>query len=165
MIQSVDNEIVLWEPKTKEQSPGESSVDILQKYPVPECDIWFIKFSCDYHYKAAAIGNREGKIFVWELQSSPPALIARYKLFFSVVSFCSISPQFYCVWAVGFCVWELNTPSSITQLLHISGYRINTLNLQLGKLPCLLMEAPSLLAPRRDKSGDGMHVILKHDSP
>ncbi|KAE8637212.1 hypothetical protein CSA_021115 [Cucumis sativus] len=47
------------------------TVDILQKYPVPECDIWFIKFSCDFHYNAAAIGNREGKIFVWELQSSP----------------------------------------------------------------------------------------------
>ncbi|GMP51661.1 hypothetical protein CsSME_00017806 [Camellia sinensis var. sinensis] len=77
LSKSVDNEIVLWEPKMKEQSPGEGSVDILQKYPVPECDIWFIKFSCDFHYNAAAIGNREGKIFVWELQSSPPVLIAR----------------------------------------------------------------------------------------
>ncbi|KAM7492669.1 hypothetical protein LguiA_035590 [Lonicera macranthoides] len=77
MSKSVDNEIVLWEPKMKEQSPGEGSADILQKYPVPECDIWFIKFSCDFHYNAAAIGNREGKIFVWELQSSPPTLIAR----------------------------------------------------------------------------------------
>ncbi|XP_073114095.1 polycomb group protein FIE1 isoform X4 [Elaeis guineensis] len=77
LSKSVDNEIVLWEPKTKEQSPGEGAVDILQKYPVPECDIWFIKFSCDFHYNAAAIGNREGKIYVWELQSSPPVLIAR----------------------------------------------------------------------------------------
>ncbi|KAL4201579.1 hypothetical protein AMTRI_Chr02g216830 [Amborella trichopoda] len=51
--------------------------DILQKYPVPECDIWFIKFSCDFHFNAAAVGNREGKIYVWELQSSPPTLIAR----------------------------------------------------------------------------------------
>ncbi|KAL0306421.1 UNVERIFIED_CONTAM: Polycomb group protein FIE1 [Sesamum radiatum] len=75
--QSVDNELVLWEPKMKEQSPGEGTVDILQKYPVPECDIWFIKFSCDFHYKAAAVGNREGKIYVWEVQSSPPVLIAR----------------------------------------------------------------------------------------
>lgn len=100
-VQSVDNEIVLWEPKMKEQSPGEvrifsclcpsetltfvcslfysdwkfkschfalfsfkcflvisvqGSVDILQKYPVPECDIWFIKFSYDFHYNSAAIG-------------------------------------------------------------------------------------------------------------
>ncbi|KAL6658850.1 hypothetical protein ACP70R_002890 [Stipagrostis hirtigluma subsp. patula] len=74
---SVDNEIVLWEPKTKEQSPGEGSIDILQKYPVPECDIWFIKFSCDFHFNQLAIGNREGKIYVWEVQSSPPVLIAR----------------------------------------------------------------------------------------
>ncbi|XP_050139804.1 polycomb group protein FIE1-like isoform X2 [Malus sylvestris] len=56
---------------------SKGTVDILQKYPVPECDIWFIKFSCDFHYNAAAIGNREGKIFVWELQSSPPVLIAK----------------------------------------------------------------------------------------
>lgn len=35
----------------------QGTVDILQKYPVPECDIWFIKFSCDFHYKAAAVGN------------------------------------------------------------------------------------------------------------
>ncbi|MBA0668392.1 hypothetical protein Goklo_001313 [Gossypium klotzschianum] len=56
---------------------SKGTADILQKYPVPECDIWFIKFSCDFHYNAAAIGNREGKIFVWELQSSPPVLIAR----------------------------------------------------------------------------------------
>ncbi|MCI28619.1 polycomb group protein FIE2-like, partial [Trifolium medium] len=54
---SVDNEIVLWEPKVKEQSAGEGTVDILQKYPVPECDIWFIKFSCDFHFNAAAIGK------------------------------------------------------------------------------------------------------------
>uniref|UniRef100_A0A0E0EHN4 Uncharacterized protein n=1 Tax=Oryza meridionalis TaxID=40149 RepID=A0A0E0EHN4_9ORYZ len=74
---SVDNEIVLWEPKTKEQSPGEGSIDILQKYPVPECDIWFIKFSCDFHFNQLAIGNREGKVYVWEVQSSPPVLTAR----------------------------------------------------------------------------------------
>ncbi|OWM81241.1 hypothetical protein CDL15_Pgr007279 [Punica granatum] len=77
LSKSVDNEIVLWEPKMKEQSPGEGTVDILQKYPVPECDIWFIKFSCDFHYQSVAIGNREGKIYVWELQSSPPVLTAR----------------------------------------------------------------------------------------
>ncbi|KAK1308256.1 Polycomb group protein FIE2 [Acorus calamus] len=55
LSKSVDNEIILWEPKIKDQSPGEGTVDILQKYPVPECDIWFIKFSCDFHYNAAAI--------------------------------------------------------------------------------------------------------------
>ncbi|PWA74234.1 polycomb group protein FIE2 [Artemisia annua] len=77
LSKSVDNEFILWEPKMKEHSPGEGTVDIIQKYPVPESDIGFIKLSFDFHYNAAAIGNKEGKIFVWELQTRPPTLIAR----------------------------------------------------------------------------------------
>eukprot|EP00253_Pinus_taeda_P025317 PITA_25317 len=64
-------------PTNKEKSTSDGVVDILQKYPVPECDIWFIKFSCDFHYNSMAVGNREGKVYVWELQPSPPNLIAR----------------------------------------------------------------------------------------
>lgn len=79
LSKSVDNEIVLWEPlyKVPGTTSNEGKVDILQKYPVPECDIWFIKFSCDFHFNTLAIGNREGKVLVWEAQSSPPNLIAR----------------------------------------------------------------------------------------
>ncbi|KAJ1267159.1 hypothetical protein BS78_07G035300, partial [Paspalum vaginatum] len=74
---SVENEILLWEPKPKERSHGEGSVDILQKYPVPQCDMWFMKFSCDFHFNQLAIGNCKGEIFVWDLQSCPPDLTAR----------------------------------------------------------------------------------------
>ena len=35
----------------------QGSIDVLQKYPVPDCDIWFIKFSCDFHFNQLAIGN------------------------------------------------------------------------------------------------------------
>lgn len=78
LSKSVDNEIVLWEPLTKEHGgSNDGSVDVLQKYPVPDCDIWFIKFSCDFHYNSLAIGNREGKVYVWELQTSPPNLLAK----------------------------------------------------------------------------------------
>ncbi|CAM6102314.1 unnamed protein product [Calypogeia fissa] len=77
LSKSVDNEIVVWEPLLKEHSGTEGVVDVLQKYPVPECDIWFIKFSCDFHFNTLAIGNREGKVFVWEPQSSPPNLLAK----------------------------------------------------------------------------------------
>ncbi|CAM6101382.1 unnamed protein product [Calypogeia fissa] len=77
LSKSVDNEIVVWEPLLKEHSGTEGAVDVLQKYPVPECDIWFIKFSCDFHFNTLAIGNREGKVFVWEPQSSPPNLLAK----------------------------------------------------------------------------------------
>eukprot|EP00249_Psilotum_nudum_P014713 c24960_g1_i5 orf=731-1816(-) len=68
LSKSVDNEIVLWEPLMKEHGgSNDGSVDLLQKYPVPDCDIWFIKFSW----------NREGKVYVWELHSSPPNLVAK----------------------------------------------------------------------------------------
>ncbi|PAN34236.1 hypothetical protein PAHAL_6G076500 [Panicum hallii] len=77
LSKSVEHEIVLWEPKIKENSPGEGSIDILQKYPVPKCDNWFIKFSCDFHFNQLAIGNCEGAIYLWEVQSSPPVLTAR----------------------------------------------------------------------------------------
>ncbi|KAG0553662.1 hypothetical protein M758_12G029000 [Ceratodon purpureus] len=80
LSKSVDHEIVLWEPlqyKVAGSTENEGKVDVLQKYPVPDCDIWFIKFSCDMHFENLAIGNREGRVFVWEVQSSPPKLIAK----------------------------------------------------------------------------------------
>ncbi|KFK39391.1 fertilization-independent endosperm protein [Arabis alpina] len=77
LSKSVDNEILLWEPQLKENSPGEGTSDVLQRYPIPLCDIWFIKFSCDLHFNALAIGNQEGKIYVWDLKSCPPVLITK----------------------------------------------------------------------------------------
>ncbi|CAK9225721.1 unnamed protein product [Sphagnum troendelagicum] len=79
LSKSVDNEIVLWEPLYKEPgiTANEGKVDVLQKYPVPDCDIWFIKFSCDFHFNTLIIGNRDGKVLVWEAQTSPPTLIAK----------------------------------------------------------------------------------------
>jgi polycomb protein EED len=79
LSKSVDNEIVLWEPlyKVPGTTANEGKVDVLQKYPVPECDIWFIKFSCDFHFNNLSVGNREGKVFVWDVQSSPPLLVAK----------------------------------------------------------------------------------------
>jgi polycomb protein EED len=73
----VDNEILLWEPQLKENSPGEGASDVLLRYPVPMCDIWFIKFSCDLHLSSVAIGNQEGKVYVWDLKSCPPVLITK----------------------------------------------------------------------------------------
>ncbi|WVZ00223.1 hypothetical protein V8G54_026292 [Vigna mungo] len=72
LSKSVDDEIMLWEPKVKEEITGTGAFDVLQKYPIPACDIWFIKFSCDFHFNIATVGNRTGKIYVWELQLSHP---------------------------------------------------------------------------------------------
>ncbi|GBG75800.1 hypothetical protein CBR_g21046 [Chara braunii] len=75
LSKSVDNEIVLWKPpKVLGNGHSDGSVDVLQKYAVPECDIWFMKFSMDFHCTTLTIGNREGKIFVFEPQNSPLAI-------------------------------------------------------------------------------------------
>ncbi|KHN27974.1 Polycomb group protein FERTILIZATION-INDEPENDENT ENDOSPERM, partial [Glycine soja] len=57
LSKSVDNEMILWGPKVKEQTPGEGVVDVLHKYPIPDCNIWFIKFSCDFHFNIVAVGT------------------------------------------------------------------------------------------------------------
>ncbi|EFJ32504.1 hypothetical protein SELMODRAFT_143777 [Selaginella moellendorffii] len=77
LSKSVDNEIVLWEPIFREHSSNDGAVDVIQKYPVPDWDIWFIKFSCDFYFSTMSIGNREGKVVVWDLQSSPPGFVAK----------------------------------------------------------------------------------------
>ncbi|XP_010236415.2 polycomb group protein FIE2 [Brachypodium distachyon] len=77
LSKSVDDEIVLWKPEINDKNPAENSIDVLQKYPVPYCDVWFIKFSCDFHFNHLAIGNRKGEIYVWDVQASPPVLVTR----------------------------------------------------------------------------------------
>lgn len=68
-------------------------------------------------------GNREGKIFVWELQSSPPVLIARLICFSLHVKY---NPQSVYWWPY--------------ILLYISGCLMLSQNLPLDRLPCPMME-------------------------
>ncbi|KAJ0264589.1 WD40 repeat-containing protein [Hirschfeldia incana] len=75
LSKSVENEILLWEPHIKENSPEEGTSDVLLRYPIPNCSHWFIKFSCDLFLNYLSIGNEEGKIYVWDLKSCPPVLV------------------------------------------------------------------------------------------
>ncbi|CAH8361978.1 unnamed protein product [Eruca vesicaria subsp. sativa] len=75
LSKSVENEILLWEPIVKENSPGEGTSEVILRYPIPNCNIWFIKFSCDFFLNYLSIGNQEGKIYVWDLKSFPPVLV------------------------------------------------------------------------------------------
>ncbi|CAI5955897.1 unnamed protein product [Closterium sp. NIES-64] len=82
LSKSVDNEVILWrwchKPGTEPGSahPAEGTLDILQRYPVPDCGFWFIKFDLDYMANIMAIGNCVGKVYVYDLQSSPPILLS-----------------------------------------------------------------------------------------
>ncbi|CAH8358361.1 unnamed protein product [Eruca vesicaria subsp. sativa] len=75
LSKSVENEILLWEPEIKENSREEGTSDVLIRYPIPNCNHWFIKFSCDLSLNYLSIGNQKGKIYVWDLQSCPPVLV------------------------------------------------------------------------------------------
>ncbi|KAF2555744.1 hypothetical protein F2Q68_00017067 [Brassica cretica] len=75
LSKSVENEILLWEPILKENFPEEGTSDVLLKYPIPNCNLCFIKFSCDLFLNYLSIGNQEGKIYVWDLKSCPPVLV------------------------------------------------------------------------------------------
>lgn len=86
---SVDNEVVAWKwtqkpengPMERDQPSStapfinhikQGSVDILQKYAVPECDIWFIRFTLNFASNLLAIGNRDGKVFLYDVEHCPP---------------------------------------------------------------------------------------------
>ncbi|KAL0743064.1 hypothetical protein Bca4012_084577 [Brassica carinata] len=70
------NEILLWQPQLKENSPGEGALNVLLTYPIPDCCHPFLKFSCDLSMNFVSIGNDKGKIYVWDLKSFPPVLVA-----------------------------------------------------------------------------------------
>ncbi|XVF77596.1 hypothetical protein PTKIN_Ptkin14bG0058400 [Pterospermum kingtungense] len=128
---------------------SEGTADIFQKYPVPECDIWFIKFSCDFHYNAAALvsfmldlpENREGKIFVWVLQSSPSVLIAKFALFLLT----GAERKFL-----------IGVFNGVCYVFSLLGYLMRSQSLQLDERPCPLREAPFSVAVRMGRYGTGM---------
>eukprot|EP00051_Salpingoeca_urceolata_P009516 m.115383 g.115383 ORF g.115383 m.115383 type:complete len:118 (-) comp16342_c0_seq2:47-400(-) len=43
-------------------------VDIMFRYPLYGCDIWYVRFSLDNSGQMLALGNQEGKLFVWDLR-------------------------------------------------------------------------------------------------
>jgi len=73
---SCENSIVCWKPgqlDDRSDKNDESSSTIIHKLQLKECDIWFIRFSMDGDGKSLALGNRTGKVFVWDLDVEDPA--------------------------------------------------------------------------------------------
>ena len=49
----------------------------MQEYPFAEADIWFIRFALDFKMGLLAVGNRQGKVYVWEANTCPANLVAK----------------------------------------------------------------------------------------
>ncbi|XP_056867067.1 polycomb group protein FERTILIZATION-INDEPENDENT ENDOSPERM-like [Raphanus sativus] len=75
LSKSMTDKILLWQPQLKENSPGEVTLDVLCRYPIPKSYLGHIKFSCDLPMNYVSIGNQKGKIYVWDLKTRPPVLI------------------------------------------------------------------------------------------
>lgn len=68
LSKSCENNIILWKIATddkKEKSPFE----IMHRFEVPDCEIWYIRFGLDHKMQFMALGNQVGKIFIWDLTS------------------------------------------------------------------------------------------------
>lgn len=78
LSKSCENAIVCWRPGKLENSTDlslptkyttDTTCSIMENFQVKDCEIWFSRFSIDRGMKYLALGNRFGKIYIFDLDS------------------------------------------------------------------------------------------------
>ncbi|XP_065085687.1 polycomb protein eed-B [Ochlerotatus camptorhynchus] len=75
LSKSCENTIVCWKAgkiDDVEVKNNDTTTTVLTTLEYKECDIWFIRFSLDYWQKFLALGNQNGKTYIWELDTDDP---------------------------------------------------------------------------------------------
>lgn len=62
LSKSTANKIVLWSPRY-----DGSPLLILKEYLYSNAELWFMKFSCDEAMTRVAVGNKNGRLYVWNI--------------------------------------------------------------------------------------------------
>ncbi|BES91710.1 WD domain, G-beta repeat [Nesidiocoris tenuis] len=76
LSKSTENNIILWQPgkigSEEKEINRNDDCSIVRKFGLQGCDIWFVKFTFEYNRKLLAVGNKVGKVFVWDLDVPHP---------------------------------------------------------------------------------------------
>lgn len=79
LSKSCENSIVMWKPGKisqdldtflpKNQMVSDSSTTIIHEFDYTHGEIWYMRFSMDFDQKTIALGNMNGKTYVWDIDS------------------------------------------------------------------------------------------------
>ncbi|XP_037953265.1 polycomb protein esc-like [Teleopsis dalmanni] len=75
LSKSCENEIVCWKRGDLDDTvlkPNDTTATVLHRFPIKDCDIWFIRFEFNFSHKMMALGNQQGVTYVWEMGVEDP---------------------------------------------------------------------------------------------
>eukprot|EP00039_Didymoeca_costata_P003920 m.70499 g.70499 ORF g.70499 m.70499 type:complete len:417 (-) comp12139_c0_seq2:1225-2475(-) len=81
LSKSTDSKIVCWKPggephlvfnDEKKSNYLGDPVTIVNRHEYAGCEIWYVRFCTDARFTKMAVGNQEGKVFIWDLETSAP---------------------------------------------------------------------------------------------